>query len=644
MSDLLRELSKVTNIAKELADVLFPFRDAVPESSIIVTDIAATVFLIEKSLKKFSDLCYDPQYGAVDKRLHEEIRTIVTHSFRSVKELDRIYHQCISRRGTPVSLRSHKKILGDILTVFEDWSGSNILIWLRRDLNNLENLVSYIGLKLNKPPKNATCDPENLLRKIRSQAYDLEREAQGSPPRGCGPTRPPLVRTGSVLPPPVNPYPSPPASFQYGSAPMRPYSTPGRSAYHPPPPLPPPPYKNHYGHPPPQMPINQHQIPRYDPNQLTPPISPVTPTNITPVMLGNPGSPHRVPAPRRYSQTPAPDRSQWGMSTPPGTPPMEPRTTRHIGVGRTSSAVKGRREWFAQVFDNNRPNVRGSFGETMQVPTCFGAHMDDLGLAPDDIEVFRVGADNDLTLRMFRNDRTSAVRVVCTTGGAGGSWTGASEPGVKHQSAIDATSLSVERVGGAIRLSTPRYLWAVINFADYASLTLFFHAFLGLRHRAPNAPLPVSSESCHNEEEEFLFAAKITGDFDNGREQNLRMLKDKTSGELRIDAAFVSQYDEVTVWTAFITEQITEHGWIKKLSRRRIVLHNVRQFSFDDDFETKMVPKLMIKFKNEEDVVPFMKMIEKQRDLRMDLMRKKEGQRRSPTAPPPGQRSSRYFP
>lgn len=127
--------------------------------------------------------------------------------------------------------------------------------------------------------------------------------------------------------------------------------------------------------------------------------------------------------------------------------------------------------------------------------------------------------DNDLTLRMFRNETTAESKVVCTVGGGGGSWSNGRRNGYRFQTFIDASLLTISRVGSAIHLKRRNISWAELYFADYESkfapyylyrnttlmpyvaTVLFYHAFLALRYYGPNSRAPEPTEHWLNDEE-----------------------------------------------------------------------------------------------------------------------------------------------
>ena len=97
-------------------------------------------------------------------------------------------------------------------------------------------------------------------------------------------------------------------------------------------------------------------------------------------------------------------------------------------------------------------------------------------------------------LRMFRDEATEEAKVVCTRGGSGGSWSSGRRNGYRFQTALHACKLNVARVGPGIQLIRRNLLWAELYFSDFETLTLFYHAFLALRHNAPSAPITKETE------------------------------------------------------------------------------------------------------------------------------------------------------
>lgn len=231
--------------------------------------------------------------------------------------------------------------------------------------------------------------------------------------------------------------------------------------------------------------------------------------------------------------------------------------------------------------------------------------MDNLSMATEEQEIFRVSFENDLMLRMFRNEITEEAKVVCTRGGHGTSWSSGRRNGYTFQTAINASKLHIQREGSMIRLMRKNLVWAVLYFADLETLTLFYHAFLALRYRAPSAPAPKKSEYWLDGET-LEFSAYIA---DNGFTHALRLLKDKESGNIRLAAAEASGEQDVTVWTAFITHQICQSNWMKYGGPNCVKLKNIRQFSFSSCFESDLHRDFDLWFQRPDDAYAFTQVI-----------------------------------
>jgi len=229
-------------------------------------------------------------------------------------------------------------------------------------------------------------------------------------------------------------------------------------------------------------------------------------------------------------------------------------------------------------------------------------------------------------LRMFRNEATEEAKVVCTKGGSGGSWSSGRRNGYRFQTATNASKLDIARVGPGIHLIRRNLVWACLYFADFETLTLFYHAFLALRYSAPSAPIPKESEYWLDGES-LMFSAYVSPHFhecevnnvskidDDGYTHALRLLKDKESGCIRLAAAKADGEQDVTVWTAFsesiiflddrrthltcrsiVTNQICSSNWIYCSRPNGVRIKNIRQFSFSSCFETTLWRDFELRF------------------------------------------------
>ncbi|KAH8146506.1 uncharacterized protein LAJ45_09452 [Morchella importuna] len=304
--------------------------------------------------------------------------------------------------------------------------------------------------------------------------------------------------------------------------------------------------------------------------------------------------------PSRYAPPPAPSP----MSSPAG------RSRGSGGLGSALAAVPGSKpSWWNGISDVPAPgNVSpvssgGSSGgsssgsRNVEGSQCFGMPMDSLSMAREEIEIIKVEFDNDLTLRLYRDESSDAAKVVCTIGpqfgvGSGDYFNQRSAPN-KFQTFIDASLLTVSRAGSSLHLKRRGIMWACLYFTDIENMVLFYHTFLALRFNGPNAPSPKKSEYWLDGEE-LLFSAEID---DAGYPHLLRVLRDRDSGVVRLASANVEgEFTDSTVWTAFITDYIGQPEWMHCSRSNKIVLRTMRQFAFTDYFDTNTWKNFELRF------------------------------------------------
>lgn len=230
--------------------------------------------------------------------------------------------------------------------------------------------------------------------------------------------------------------------------------------------------------------------------------------------------------------------------------------------------------------------------------------MDTLNMAREEIEIIKVEFDNELTLRLFRDEATEAAKVVCTVGHQ--HWLSDRRAYNRFQTFIDASFLTVSRAGSSLHLKRRGILWACLYFADIENMVLFYHTFLALRFNGPKAPVPKKSEYWLDGEE-LLFSGEID---DEGYPHLLRVLQDRDSGVVRLASANVSgEHTDVTIWTAFVTDYIGIPDWLHYSRSNSIVLRDLRQFSFSVYFDTNTWKNYELRFRNPGDAKAFERVI-----------------------------------
>jgi len=331
--------------------------------------------------------------------------------------------------------------------------------------------------------------------------------------------------------------------------------------------------------------------------------------------------------------TPAPT-----LSRVPHTPPSTPPIARSKSRAGHHPAKAPSDHWWSQVFSMGRAST--AMSEPPRDSVCYGPHLENLNLAPEEHEIFSVGFDNDLTLRMFRNESTGDAKVVCTKGGLGGSYSSGRKNGYRFQTVMNAAGLNVARVGPGIHLMRRNLTWACLYFADFETMTLFYHAFLALRYNSPNAPRTKESEYWLNGES-LVFSANID---DDGYTHALRLLRDKDSGCVRLAAAKADGDDDATIWTSFITNQICTPNWLyyRDSRSKTVMVRNIRQFSFSSFFETSMKREFELRFQQASDAHAFTQLMNYE-SRKIALAAQQRADYRRPRTPAPSSPAEGYF-
>lgn len=578
----------LASIASHLADSLYRFVDELPDFGRDVRGIISTLFEIKTLLRELDMQVRDHRFNRLNRELVDDIVLCVSGCSFSIKDLDGIVLRCsMTRKGS--SSRSAKKSWNEILSSFRNIEGSSLqarldihrtflfgLVGLLRSLyaartskkseynvevSRLQEQIRTLASQQEKNTARMREVEENHRRTVQEQVYQHQFQHH-QPHHSRYPT------------------PAPVATPPYESPPRRPYSTP----------LPSPPFSvpiDSYRYIPPPAP-SQQTI--YESQPMTPisPISPITPLT-TPPMIS-----------RRFTSTPGTTVNR--EATPPSTPPTA-RPKARISHLQAPASKDTSVQWWSHVFAIS-PGFT-SLSDPPRQSQCHGAHMENLTMAPDEHEIFRVEFDNDIMLRMFRNEGTEEAKVVCTKGGnGGGSWSSGRRNGYRFQTCINASYLTISRVGPGIQLIRRNLVWASLYFADFETLTLFYHAFLALRYNAPSAPVPKESEYWLDGES-LMFSAKID---DGGHTHVLRLLKDNDSGCIRLAAAKADGMQDITMWTAFVTSQISS-SWMYYNRPNCVIVKNIRQFSFSSCFETKVLRDFELQFLIAADALAFTQIV-----------------------------------
>ncbi|KAA8905047.1 hypothetical protein FN846DRAFT_11491 [Sphaerosporella brunnea] len=606
----------MTCIASALADSLWRFVDELPDAAREVRGVISTLFEIKTLLAELDGQFVDARFNRLSRELLDDIAMGIGSCSSSLKDLDGIVLRCsMTRRGS--SPRSARKSWNEILSSFRNIEGSSLQA--RLEVHRIF-LFHVAGLLRNLfgPSYHKKSEQKAEIRRLQDQirALAIQQEKSEARMREAEEVHRRTVeeqayRSRYQPSPPMPPVSTPP----HDSPPRRPYSTP----------LPSPPFPlpiDSYRFMPPAGTIHENRP--MTPVSPISPISPITPLTTPPMSQ------------RRYSVTPAP-----ALSRPPATPPMTPPTSHPAARrGHPQLPTKGSSEyWWSRVFGMSPGST--SLSEPPKQSQCYGLPMDTLSMAAEEHEIFRVEFDGDLMLRMFRNEVTEEAKVVSTRGGNGASWASGRRNGYLFQTVINASKLDIARVGPGVQLTRRNLVWASLYFADFETMTLFYHAFLALRSQSPSAPIPRESEYWLDGES-LMFSAKIDND---GYIHALRLLKDRDSGCIRLAAAKAEGEQDVTVWTAFITHQICQSNWLSYSQRAPncVRMKNIRQFSFSSSFETNMWRDFELRFLQDSDAIAFTHAINSE-FMKMIALRDEEYSAPAPPARPQSAYAAGYHP
>lgn len=586
-----------SDIAGTIADSLYHYTEDLPEdSSREIRGVFKCLLDIKAVLRDLDVSFQDPRFNRSSRELLGDIELGIGSCSRSLRELDNIVARYTSGRRSTSARRAWHEIQASFLKA-DGYSLAGRLEVHRTFLLQLKGVLQY------KTGVSRT-ESHRVKEKMRYHAENHERAARQVREVEDYQRRYPEEKTY------VYRYPA--------SVPSPPYDAPqqqqGRT-YVPPATFPPTP---------PMEPQRRTFTPGVGLNTSFPPTPPMEPlryhhmssphgsshgsthgsvhgSSHGSVHGSRPMSPETpVTPPSRYAPPPAPSP----MSSPSG------RVRGSGGLGSALAAVPGSKpSWWngiseAPIPGNVSPVSSGSSGASsssgsrnVEGSQCFGMAMDSLNMAREEIEIIKVEFDNDLTLRLYRDESTDASKVVCTIGpqfgvSTGGYFDQRAAPN-KFQTFIEARLLTVSRAGSSLHLKRRGIMWACLYFTDIENMVLFYHTFLALRFNGPSAPSPKKSEYWLDGEE-LLFSAEID---DAGHPHHLRVLQDRDSGVVRLASANVEgEFTDNTVWTAFITDYIGQPEWMHCSRSNKIVLRTMRQFSFTDYFDTNTWKNFELRF------------------------------------------------
>lgn len=536
----------LSSLAGSTADSLCEYADLLPDSSRDIRSVVKCLYDIRATLRDLDLAFQDHRFNRLARELLDDIVLGIGSCSRSLRELDNIVARYTSGRRVSSPRRTWQEVQSCFLKA-EGFPLGGRLDVHRTFLLQLKGILQYKS-------GNRT-EMSRLREEMKYFAANQERVAKRMRDLEESQRRAAEEKAYMARYPPTPPYGSPSRRSSRSFSPVSPPHSAGVDPVR-------------Y-----MTPADSRPVTPMAPNTPTTPISP-------------------PPRDRRYAPPPAP--------TP--LPPSPP------GPRLRGGNVNVRPDWWVGVFDGTAGSTGfANTAKTAEGSQCFGMPMDTLNMAREEIEIIKVEFDNDLTLRLYRDETTEAAKVVCTVGQPySGGWVNDRRGHTKFQTFIDASLLTVSRAGSSLHLKRRGILWACLYFADIENMVLFYHTFLALRSNGPKAPTPKKSEYWLDGEE-LLFSGEID---DEGYPHILRVLQDRDSGVVRLASANVKgEQTDVTIWTAFITDYIGIPDWLRYSRSNSIILRDLRQFSFSVYFDTNTWKNYELRFKNPGDARAFERVI-----------------------------------
>ncbi|KAK5990524.1 hypothetical protein PT974_08793 [Cladobotryum mycophilum] len=230
--------------------------------------------------------------------------------------------------------------------------------------------------------------------------------------------------------------------------------------------------------------------------------------------------------------------------------------------------------WAEQIFSLPLPTRTPFNGH--HASESFGPHKPwgHLSIPKNSKVLFRRPFDDDkLSLLAYQDGRDGSPHLLLRTYYMGGPWF----------SSRGAHELCIERDGDSLqfnrwsRSENCSKLWATLRFITWEELILTYCTFLALKARN-DLTLQLGAKEYALRGERKLFQACI---LDDGFKHSLIVYEDRLTGGRRLHAAvWEGELRQCPVWTAFITNQASTSGWVKRVGKRKVRLGDIQLYTF----------------------------------------------------------------
>ncbi|KAK6341122.1 hypothetical protein TWF696_008211 [Orbilia brochopaga] len=248
--------------------------------------------------------------------------------------------------------------------------------------------------------------------------------------------------------------------------------------------------------------------------------------------------------------------------------------------------------WASKVFDGMLTETKFQDTDFSKGSQCLGRRMEVIRKDSEE-ELLRMKFASDFIVRFWRCNKTQKTRIVCQVGRRSST--------ERYHSAMDMAWLTIWREGPLVHLRFKNAKWATLSFANIEDLVVFYMTFLVLRQLGRNPP---DLDHEMDMDEEFVVFSGLISD-DEGGEHFLRVFRDENTGAVRL-AAFVKDgdFNQLPVWTAFVTPYIFQKGWLTRQSSR-VQLASIHLVSFSDTWATRAYRNWELLFSGREDAKDF---------------------------------------
>ncbi|KAL9617797.1 MAG: hypothetical protein Q9160_007451 [Pyrenula sp. 1 TL-2023] len=264
--------------------------------------------------------------------------------------------------------------------------------------------------------------------------------------------------------------------------------------------------------------------------------------------------------PRSFERQRPPVSTQSPTSPNHEIPPWAPEVSEASTT--TSTHSSGGSEiaplhWACNIFqDMSATPLKSSGGD----PGCYGEPMEEakIRLDAEYEQLFEIRFHRALEVGLYHRESDQRARVLCKCPGRGGG---------SLYYCLPLNTLRFKREGSTLKLCrrisdrSKVRLWATLKFSTIERLVVYFCTLLALRAQDAGRPIEDLGDGDLEGEVEY-FGGRIE---DDGYEHALRVLKDRSSKAIRLQASVLKgEMKNAPVWTAFIHNHLKSRTWISR--------------------------------------------------------------------------------